>query len=337
MPSATWTKESAHSSRISIPGAINYALAALQVTVNALQFFLLPLYLLPISLWWALILLPLAALNNPFWALIHEAIHDLFHPSSRINATAGRLLAVFFGAPFRLLQITHLLHHKFNRLPQEQGTEVYDPRNVSRFKASIGYYFRLLGGLYLLEVLSPLIFFLPQRVLRICERRMLADPTNQHGGSVVKYLLHDEKIQQMRIDSLVIMIVFGLSFFCYGEHWKILLGILLARGFLISFLDNVYHYNTPMFDVSFAQNLDLSRFLSRLLLNHNFHGIHHKNPNISWIRLPGLFIEHAARFEGNYFTAAVVQLCGPVALSQLPPQRVPSGEPASVATFSRRS
>ncbi len=326
MLSASWTRESAHSTRKSIPGTVNYSFAALQLSANAFQFFFVPLYLLPKSLWWALILVPLAAFNNPFWALIHEAIHDLFHSSHRVNMAAGRLLAVFFGAPFHLLQITHLLHHKFNRLLEEQGTEVYDPKRVSRFKASSGYYFRLLGGLYLLEVLSPLLFFLPQSVLRICERRMLSDPINQHGGSVVKYLLNDDKIQQMRVDSLAIVVVFGVSFVCYAEHWKILVGILLARGFLISFLDNVYHYQTPMFDVFFAQNLELPRFLSKLFLNHNFHGIHHKNPNVSWIRLRRLFVEQSERFQGNYFAAALLQLRGPVAVSELAKQHAPRAE-----------
>ena len=58
---------------------------------------------------------------------------------------------------------------------------------------------------------------------------------------------------------------------------------LLARGFLISFLDNVYHYETPVSDVFYAKNLRLAAPLAKLLLNFNFHGIHHVNPAIPWL------------------------------------------------------
>ncbi len=84
-----------------IPAAINLSLAAFYGAVNLYQFFILPLWLLPAYRAWALTLLPLALLTNPFWSLIHEAIHDLFHSNRAVNACAGRLLGMMFGAPFR--------------------------------------------------------------------------------------------------------------------------------------------------------------------------------------------------------------------------------------------
>ena len=50
---------------------------------------------------------------------------------------------------------------------------------------------------------------------------------------------------------------------------------LAGRGLLISFLDNVYHYETPVNDVFFAKNLRLAKPLQGILLNFNLHGIHH--------------------------------------------------------------
>src|SRR5947207_5347376 len=120
---------------IRFPAAItaeaNIALAAAQLLVNLFQFFILPLFLLPASRWWALALLPVAALNNPYWSLIHEAIHDLLHPSRRVNRAAGRALALFFGAPFLVLRLSHLLHHKLNRSVVE-ATEIYAPEKCSK-------------------------------------------------------------------------------------------------------------------------------------------------------------------------------------------------------------
>ena len=300
---------------LAIPAALNFSLAAGHVFINLYQFFILPIYLLPISSWWALTLLPLAALNNPFWSLIHEAIHDMFHPASRINRAAGRALSVFFGSPFRLLRVSHLMHHKFNRTPLE-GTELYDPEKSSKFRAGLGYYFQILGGLYLLEAVSPLFFLLPRRLFRMSVQRFFRSDTL--GGILFGSLMSDEAIREMRGDGLAVFALFGVSAFCYGGHWEFLAAALAARAFLISFLDNVYHYRTRVNDVFYANNLRLPRLMTRTLLYFNLHGIHHRNPSIPWIKLPEVFDASAGRFDGDYFASALRQLRGPVPLSELP-------------------
>lgn len=308
------------SGEATIPRALNVSFAGMHLFLNLYQFFLLPLFLLPISSWWALTVVPIAALNNPFWSLIHEAIHDMFHPSRRVNMAAGRLLSFFFGSPFRVLRLTHLMHHKFNRSPLE-GTELYDPEKRSRIKASAGYYFQIMVGLYLLEAVSPLPFFLPRRLFLRLQERFFSG--GDLGGMLFKSLSTDEAILEMRTDGMAILILFALSALCYGEQWEILLGILLARAFLISFLDNVYHYRTPVDDVFYANNLWLPRSLSSFLLHFNLHGVHHKNPAIPWIRLPEVLRSEAGQFQGEYFAAALCQLWGPVPLSELPQWGVP--------------
>ena len=93
----------------------------------------------------------------------------------------------------------------------------------------------------------------------------------------------------------------------------------MARGFLISFLDNVYHYETPVSDVFLRQESYVCRRpLAGLLLNFNLHGIHHINPAISWIDLPKAFDVQAGKYHGDYFAAALRQLRGPIALQDLP-------------------
>ena len=219
-----------------IAAEVNLSLAAAHLVANIFQFFVLPLYLLPASRWWALALVPLAALNNPFWSLIHEAIHDLFHPSRRVNGAAGRTLALFFGAPFLVLRLSHLLHHKLNRSLIE-ATEVYAPERTSRRRAAVGYFAHILGGLYLLELASPLLFFLPRAVLRRIEKRyfMGADLP----GHLMRGLMRDAAVSEMRTDGIAILVLFGATAFCYGSNWPFLAAALAARAFLISFLDNV--------------------------------------------------------------------------------------------------
>lgn len=302
-------------SKPALPSALNFSLAVLHLLLNFYIFFIFPLYLLPFGVAWALTLIPVVLMSNPFWSLIHEAIHDMFHPSRQINMAAGRLLSLFFGSPFRVLRISHLMHHKLNRSPIE-GTELYDPEKASKVRAGLGYYFQILGGLYLLEVVSPLPFFLPRLWLFQLQQRFFSG--DNLGGILFKSLMENKAIREMRSDGTAILILFGISALCYGEHWELLVVILLVRAFLISFLDNVYHYRTPVYDVFYADNLWLPQFFSGMLLHFNLHGIHHRNPALPWVRLPEAFRAQARPFEGNYFTAAMRQLRGPIPLSELP-------------------
>ncbi len=312
----SWTTEPSRSTKLAIPNTLNYSLAAMHIFANIFQFFILPLYFLPKSVWWGLILVLFAALNNPLWSLIHESIHDLFNSSDRINIAVGRLLAIFFGSPFHILRLTHLSHHKFNRSPLEKGTEIYDPQEVSRVKASFRYFFYILCGLYLLEVFSTLLFFLPPNVF--CKlRQRLVDGDNIQEEWLARKFMNDKLIREIRIDGIAILLVFGLSAFCYGEHWKLLAGLLMVRTFLISFMDNVYHYRTPLNITISGHNLWLPRIFSTLLLNFNLHRVHHSNPSVPWAKLPEFFAQQSERFDRSFFTAALHQLYGPVPLSEL--------------------
>lgn len=298
-----------------IATATNLCLASFYAAVNLYQFFILPLVLLPKNPHWAWTLLPLALFTNPFWSLIHEAIHDLFHPNRAANGFAGRLLAVMFGAPFRILRVSHLLHHKLNRLPVE-GTEYFDRRKSTRASAAPGYYFQILLGLYLVELVSPLFFSLPRRWLQAFKDKYL--PGRSVSAILMQNWLSADALREIRVDGLCAYSWLALSLYCYGAHWPLLVALVTARAFLISFLDNLYHYETPVGDIFYAKNLRLPTPLSVVLLNFNLHGIHHINPAISWIDLPTAFRVQAAEFQGGYVSAALRQLRGPLALQDLP-------------------
>jgi fatty acid desaturase len=301
---------------VSTPQNVNVSLAAIQVSANIFQFFILPLYLLQKGVHWSLVIIPLSILNNPFWALIHEAIHDVFSSSSRTNAAAGRLLSIFFGSPFHVLRLTHLSHHKFNRSPLEKGTEVYDPAQSSKLWANFSYFFYIFCGLYLLEVSSTLLFFLPSKNFQRLGRRLVDCGNAQEKWLAAKFM--DAKtVREIRIDGIAILLLFGLSAFCYGTHWLVLAGLLALRMFLISFMDNVYHYGSTLNVTVSGHNLWLPRILSVLILNFNFHRVHHRNPAAPWRQLPELFAEHADSFDRGLVTAAVNQLRGPIAVSDL--------------------
>jgi fatty acid desaturase len=298
-----------------IPVGLNFSLALFYVVINLYQFIVLPLFLLPSTRTWAWTLLPLALLTNPYWSLIHESIHDLFHPNRNINAFFGRLLSILFGSPFRILRLSHLVHHKLNRTPAE-GTEYYDRAATTKARAAPGYYFQICAGLYLVELLSPVYFLLPRAIPAwVFDRFIRPDSVS---GVLMKTWLGAASLREIRFDGLLTLCWIALAFFCYGGDWLLLIAVLSARAFLISFLDNVYHYATPVGDIFYARNLRLAAVPAKLLLHFNLHGVHHLNPAIPWIDLPQAFDAQAGKYHDDYFAAAVRQLRGPIALQDLP-------------------
>jgi len=301
----------------SIPTITNLALAGLHCGIGLFQCFVLPIYLLPKSPVWGFVLVPLALMTTPLWALLHEAIHDVFNASRRVNRCAGRLLAVSFGSPFHVLQLTHLSHHKFNRARTEKGTEIYDSQKVSRLRASVYYFFYVFCGLYWVEVSSIVLFFLPPRAFGRMRRRLLDRGNPQEKWLAGKFM--DETIvRQTRIDGLAICLILSSSAFCFGRHWLMFTALLMARTLLVSLHDNVYHYGTSVGVTVSGHNLFIPKFFATLVLNFNLHRIHHRHPNVPWIKLPDYFARQSETYDRNFLIALVQQLRGPIPISNAP-------------------
>jgi fatty acid desaturase len=295
---------------------LNLVLAASHVLVNLHVLVLLPVVLLPRDLSWAWTLIPAALFSNALWSLIHETIHGAFHPDPRVNGFFGRALAIAFGSPWRVLRVGHLLHHRFNRTALDR-TEVLESGERRNLRATLGYYYQLLGGLYVSQLLSPIAFSFPAGLLRRAHARYCRPGTfTAHAAA---QLIRSHSVREVRIDGSLIMLLIGTSGWYYGEHAWMLLATFTARGFLISFLDYIYHYDTPVHDVQHGRNLRLAAPLARLLLNFNLHGIHHRYPSSPWWDLPALFESGSHRYDGDYLFHALRQLQGPVALAHLPP------------------
>ncbi|MGE5219519.1 MAG: fatty acid desaturase [Chloroflexota bacterium] len=297
----------------SIPQRSNYSLAAMHLCLNLFQLVILPLYLLPRSLWWGVSIVPIAAMNNPFWALIHEAIHDLLSADARANAALGRALAICFGSPFQILRLTHLSHHKFNRSPLEKGTEIYNPAEISKFTAAVKYFFYILCGLYLLEVVSPLAFYVPLPLFRKMRRRVIERGNAQERWLARKFK-DERRVREIRLDGAAIIFLFGLSAYWFRAHLLVFAGMMGMRTFLISFMDNVYHYRTRLRVTISGHNLFLPERFSSLILHFNLHRVHHAHPSIPWNSLPVVFARRAECFDRSFCAAAWQQIYGPVSI-----------------------
>lgn len=287
--------------------AINFGLFALHVGLTICVAFIIPIMFAdePGYLWLGL---PVALLSNQFWALIHEAIHTMFYPKRLVNNIAGRIMGICFGSAFGLVRAAHMVHHKVNR------TEIERPEvslSGSTRKDNIFFYYYLFIGLYILEISSPFMSLLPRRTLdKVIATKIVK---GSYKSQVAEFIIN-KSLNQVRIDSVLVLLMWGSSFYLYGTHWYILMLFFLIRGFMISFLDYVYHYCTPIDDVKHGYNLELPKFLERYLLNFNLHGIHHRYPQEPWEKLPQLLMKNGGHYDKKYFSQALNQLQGTVKL-----------------------
>jgi fatty acid desaturase len=304
---------------IAVNYPLNYALCVVHLALNIFVLFVFPLWLLPspgAAVWivWAI-----SGTSNGLFALFHEAIHRSLGSTARLpvvgistNDLLGRVVGIGFGSPFDFVGTAHVTHHSVNRT-EDEHIEVYDASVGAAGRRSFvaGYYFFLLGGLYLAELIVPIVFCLP----RAFAQSMLAKAfgTDPMATQVLRRIFRSPyHLGAIRIDACVIAACITVSAVLYGRYWWILAIHFLIRAFLISFLDYLYHYGSPLGDRLHGYNLRLPRWLSAMILNFNYHGIHHRFPALPWRSLQHVFVDEALVFDNDYVRQAVSQLKGPM-------------------------
>jgi hypothetical protein len=180
---------------------LNTSIAAALISVQVLHLLIVPRLLEVHAAWGWLLVIPLL-LNNTLWASIHEAIHGVLLPGRHRNEQLGRTLAILHSAPFALLRMGHLLHHRYSRTERER-TEVYDDSGTGWLRAAGGYYAHLFGGLYLAEVAGGLILLLPRPLVAGLAHR-LGRPDNVLGPLLAN-LMRPEVLAQARLDAACAM------------------------------------------------------------------------------------------------------------------------------------
>lgn len=263
---------------------------------------------------WLVIPLMLLA-TTAYWALIHEAIHGGLLKNSAANLLAGRALAVAHGAPFTLLRLGHLLHHRYSRTLDV--SEAYDPTQTSYARAALRHYSTIFGGLYFAEMASGWLAWMPTRQRASLSLALAGD--NAITRRILRDLERPESLRMARIDAALSMLLLMLALWSWGQAWWLFALSWLGRAALISFFDNAYHYGTPLGGkVGDVRNHYLPVWAAWLVLNFHWHGVHHQLPSASWIFLPDLAREQGvARPTQGYCSGALMQLKGPL---PIPPQ-----------------
>lgn len=267
------------------------------------------------------VLILMALITTPMWALAHEGIHGHLHADKARNLSYGRWLTIVFGSPFRLLRHGHLHHHRHSRM-EEDRTEIYDQQQGGYLTAAIAFYPRLIFGLYAGELVANFLFLMPRSVLyRLLDQLHPADGGPARARAE-KELLAPEALREIRIDAVLTIALYAVAFSLYGTLWWWLALMLLARSVFISMVDNSFHYGTPLNDHLYSLNLRLPRWAAPFILNFNMHRTHHRHVALPWHALPS-----KTQYQDEdpaFFAGLLRQLRGPISLQKAEELQLPS-------------
>jgi fatty acid desaturase len=304
-----------NSKQHSVPTTINLILMLVLTAINLFAMFYLPLVLLQYSVWWLLLLVPIVLTTNTYWSLIHEGIHHILHNHKKMNDAMSRIMAILFGTVFNIAQFGHLMHHAYSRTSVDRP-EVYEPGKHNYSIRTLGYYAKLIMGLYSVEFFGPLLAFCPQAwIVKLANTLYAEQP--QFEKIIKNRLLSNKTLIKIRIDTIIMYALYAATFICYGSHAWVWLVFMLVRGFMVSAADNLPHYGTSVDNVRYAYNLSMSPFLSKWLLHFNLHRVHHEQPNVPWTELPKVYQANQDTCEINYFKQALKQFKGIIPISNL--------------------
>jgi fatty acid desaturase len=298
------------------PYRVNLLLTTSAFAIAAIQLVIVPFLLMPESGleadFLAVAIAVLLSLTTPFnRALLHEAIHGRMVRRRDWNVWLGRALAICSGISFDAIRLGHMTHHRFPRHALDR-VDVIEP-GANRVITAVKFYFGLVGWLYVREILSGLLMLLPRRIIYWVASRLLPDDEAMSltlHGALSRGL--DRRLSRIRLDSVLVILVYGIAFYLYGEWWPVLLGSIALRGLIVSLQDNVAHYDTPAVIGAPAHNSYASRLAALFMLNSNLHGVHHDRPEVPWNRLPGVFDRAGGNYSGGYFALLLKQFYGPV-------------------------
>ncbi len=258
-------------------------------------------------------LVPVVLATPVHWGLMHEGIHGQLLHERRANEALARLLAIGLAMPFDAIRFGHLMHHRFTREPFDRPD--VDDATGPRWRKRLAYYLRLLGGLYLGELIVPLVAFLPADMARALIARGVG-ARGSEGAQVQRLFANHagdaRKRRRARRDWLCSCALYALAFVLYGKAWPVLLVTAWLRGLWLSMADNLPHYGVALDEPGRARDFRVPRGVGAMLMNHHLHRQHHLHPTLPWTALPALAraqaVEPGAR--PAYFRAALRQLRG---------------------------
>jgi len=268
-----------------IPSALNIALALLSTsTACALLWFVSHTHSLLYRVAGAI---AFSYINNTVFALLHEAVHGVFHRSAAWNTFFGRWLAAFFPTAFTLQRFFHLGHHRRNRSEAERFDYVAPGDSV--LLKNVQWYGILTGLYWLLPPLSCVIYFVAPGAF---SSRLIQGEdalwSQQSGTDAMVAGVDELPRASVHAEILFTAIWQATLFWTLHLTWSGWALCYAAFGINWSSLQYADHAWSPLDPVRGSWNLRVNRVVQWLFLNYHHHRAHHENPKISWIHLPRL-------------------------------------------------
>ncbi len=291
------------------------ALIGLVAVVVVLQFGLFA-RIAPLNWETETMLVALAALSAPLhWALMHETIHGSLYKSADANRRMGRLLGIPLCLSWEVMRFGHLMHHGSNRHGYDRPEAVNE--GGSRLRAAPGYFFLLLGGNELVYAVMPVLLALPAKFVEWLLKKAGQGPdASQVSAAALRYFADDNRRGRIRVDLAASIALVALAIWAWGAYWPVFFACLGARYVVLSLLDNAPHYGTPVGSGTQARNMRLAPWASWIVLNGNFHNLHHERPQMKWHQLRAVFARSGAPYEGSWIGAVLRQFKGPIELAR---------------------
>ena len=291
---------------------LDIGLLAAVGAIAALEFGLFPL-LFPGWSAGAAILAVTVIFSAPLhYGLMHETMHGNMFRKPQWDRRVGRALGVALGLPWETMRFGHLAHHAFNRHVLDRPEYLAPGKRYAA--AAPAYFTKLVLGNALGYALMPYAVMLPVSTTE----RVVALGTPGEDAAViraaaVRAFTNPTKRAAVRIDLAAFLLLAVLAVVAWRAQWWIFAVCILGRWSVLSLLDNAAHYGMPLDSRQEARNTTLPSWATFLVLNQNFHGVHHQNPDLHWSALPQAFGK--ADDDGPWLGAVARQFHGPVRLS----------------------
>ena len=213
------------------------------------------------------------------FTMVHEFCHRNAHQNKKLNYLIGCLSSTLFGTSATFLRVQHWGHHRRNRTEAERAEFIHD--DESKWGKIWRYYFAILGGIWFLCFLFPMITpFIPYS---FAEKIARDKRFNTYSAAFEEFTRADWL--RMRVEGGCLF-VFWASVVSFGPwHWSTLLLAYGAFAFSWSTLQWVYHLHTPIHVVEGAYNLRAPWLVRVLFLNFNYNLTHHRHPAMPWQEL----------------------------------------------------
>jgi fatty acid desaturase len=292
---------------------IDSSLAVALAAIAVLQFGLFPL-LFPAGGAADLALIAVVVLTAPLhYGFMHETMHARPFTSEAWNRRIGRALGITLGLPWETMRFGHLSHHSLNR--HKYDCPEHREPNQAWLSAALVYYGKLLIGNELIYVAVPLVL-LPRWSVsqRLFARFDSSEATAQFRTAALRVFSNPARRNAVRLDLALIVGLFALAVILWGAHWWVFAACVLLRWVVLSILDNAPHYATPLGSGLDARDTHMPWALRWLVMNGNYHGIHHGDANLHWSDLPGSFANSKRAYAGSWLVGVLRQFRGPVEL-----------------------